>query len=911
MTYEAQIGRVIPLGRVGENEITEVAFDYSCWLDAYGEGEFRLVHRRNCDSAALPIEIAAEGGRITWTLTEADTAAQGEGEAQLTYFASSGKIKKSAIYKTMTTRSLTSGENTPQPYRGFVDTVLAAAQTAETAAAAAQAAQTGAETAQAAAEGVVYEAAESAAALLRETNVLHGLVDYGYDEHQTLKENPDSGVHVNRMGADRLWMRTVLSSSNPPGYTTRVKISGDIARAATNADVDAWSEGIILEGGRTYRATMTLVSGTVTPPEGTTLPSLSIYPVGSHNSVGTAARVDNRVYYRTYTVPEGGAEVNLAIYVNARIVLDKAQYIVTLEDITEGLDAHSLREDVDRIDAARPENNAYTRKLGRMVGLFKTPAETVSGTMPRQNGVVGETEYYDEGTVIPAVVYSSVWSEGRDVYRNLTLETYYSMLANPASELYTKNSTDLGLKMAHAYYGGVCSSYVSWACGFGPYWTSSAMNSFLPDKELDSFEELEVGDILWHTGHVSMISQVLTDSEGRVRYVDVSEQAGVTFQTTRRSIENFVTWAKNNGYKVKVNPNGTRINRVTDAAFDPNVIFERGNNTYLTVQELSDEDFAGAWFYIPNHDTVYARKNGRAWTPIALSGVTAKTVNGTTVYDLSGAISDEVPHSTNGGTSNGVTFTYNGNGTFNVNGTASGTAFLRLVNSDSQLPDGMVVGGTYSLEYSTTDPDVELKVYKYVNGTYTTPAIATLTADGTFTIPEDATGLQIRLSVASGKTANNATVSVKVHGSYTGDYEFAEREDAEKTCLIRVIDTGTADLTDDTLTLAGWSANCRPVSWILLQVSTTDSPYTPRYHLPEGYKGSFMNGNNRGSIDAAGENAYTIDFAEAGFAPAEGTAYMVWLEYDTGLGYKQAFSNIQGDPDPDPDPGPDPDEEED
>lgn len=147
MTYEAQIGRVIPLGRVGENEITEVAFDYSCWIDAYGEGEFRLVHRRNCDSAALPIEIAAEGGRITWTLTEADTAAQGEGEAQLTYYASSGKIKKSAIYKTMTTRSLTSGENTPQPYRGFVDTVLAAAQEAETAAAAAQTAKTGAEAA--------------------------------------------------------------------------------------------------------------------------------------------------------------------------------------------------------------------------------------------------------------------------------------------------------------------------------------------------------------------------------------------------------------------------------------------------------------------------------------------------------------------------------------------------------------------------------------------------------------------------------------------------------------------------------------------------------------------------------------------------------------------------------------------
>lgn len=127
MIYNASPGSTIPLGYLGENLVEAVVFDRACWLQEYGPGTFELVHKRSHDSAPQPVVLSVSGGAVTWTLTEADTAYRGVGEAQLLFYTPDGKLKKSEIYQTVTARSLTSPESPPEPIEGWVEQVLAAA----------------------------------------------------------------------------------------------------------------------------------------------------------------------------------------------------------------------------------------------------------------------------------------------------------------------------------------------------------------------------------------------------------------------------------------------------------------------------------------------------------------------------------------------------------------------------------------------------------------------------------------------------------------------------------------------------------------------------------------------------------------------------------------------------------------
>ena len=131
MIYTAVPGRAIPLGYVGENRIEAVVFDRTSWVEEYGPGTIELLHRRRQDTDPLPVLVDVEGGVVTWTVTESDTAYRGGGECQLTYFSADGKIKKSEIWQTLTQRSLTSPTDPPPPMQAWIEAVLAAGAAAQ------------------------------------------------------------------------------------------------------------------------------------------------------------------------------------------------------------------------------------------------------------------------------------------------------------------------------------------------------------------------------------------------------------------------------------------------------------------------------------------------------------------------------------------------------------------------------------------------------------------------------------------------------------------------------------------------------------------------------------------------------------------------------------------------------------
>lgn len=125
----------VPLGRLGEQNVTEVAFDISDWLTEYGEGgDVVLLIQRPGDSAAYPVEPEAADGLAVYSLTDADTQYAGKGKMQLRYSVGGEIVKKSQIYSTITLQALDGSGEVPEPWQSWVDELTELKNDAEAAA---------------------------------------------------------------------------------------------------------------------------------------------------------------------------------------------------------------------------------------------------------------------------------------------------------------------------------------------------------------------------------------------------------------------------------------------------------------------------------------------------------------------------------------------------------------------------------------------------------------------------------------------------------------------------------------------------------------------------------------------------------------------------------------------------------
>lgn len=110
----------IPLGRAGENEYTEIAFDISAWQREFTINSINLLIQRPTDGEAYPADVTIEGVYAVHTLTSADLAYPGIGKCQLQML-SGTVIAKTRIYSTLCNCSLdVSGGDAPTPWAGVV-----------------------------------------------------------------------------------------------------------------------------------------------------------------------------------------------------------------------------------------------------------------------------------------------------------------------------------------------------------------------------------------------------------------------------------------------------------------------------------------------------------------------------------------------------------------------------------------------------------------------------------------------------------------------------------------------------------------------------------------------------------------------------------------------------------------------
>lgn len=114
-------GKLIMLGKQGENLAREVIFDVSGVRAEFGDGTFRLSAKRPGEANAYPATVTETGDTVVWALTGADTQNAGRGQCELAYYAGETRLK-TWTYDTAIAKSLTGSPKT-DPYDEFLDEV--------------------------------------------------------------------------------------------------------------------------------------------------------------------------------------------------------------------------------------------------------------------------------------------------------------------------------------------------------------------------------------------------------------------------------------------------------------------------------------------------------------------------------------------------------------------------------------------------------------------------------------------------------------------------------------------------------------------------------------------------------------------------------------------------------------------
>lgn len=125
MIYNVEKAGYILLGRCGESHARiTVEIDISDYIEKWPDGVVTLWHRRHGEGMIYPVAAELQGGHLIWVPSKADTARDGEGEAEVRVTLGDTTVK-SKILHTVVEKSLTGQEvDTPEASKDWVDKVL-------------------------------------------------------------------------------------------------------------------------------------------------------------------------------------------------------------------------------------------------------------------------------------------------------------------------------------------------------------------------------------------------------------------------------------------------------------------------------------------------------------------------------------------------------------------------------------------------------------------------------------------------------------------------------------------------------------------------------------------------------------------------------------------------------------------
>lgn len=138
ITYSVDnLPRKIVYNHGGENLVTEYAFDFSPWVEAWGDGAFFIKVERPDGEVYVAAGVQIEDNIATWKITNVETAIPGTGRCELN-FTVDETHKKSAVIPTYCSKPLPYEGEVPSAYEDWMVEIGELAHEAQTAAESAQ-----------------------------------------------------------------------------------------------------------------------------------------------------------------------------------------------------------------------------------------------------------------------------------------------------------------------------------------------------------------------------------------------------------------------------------------------------------------------------------------------------------------------------------------------------------------------------------------------------------------------------------------------------------------------------------------------------------------------------------------------------------------------------------------------------
>ena len=152
---------------------------------------------------------------------------------------------------------------------------------------------------------------------------------------------------------------------------------------------------------------------------------------------------------------------------------------------------------------------------------------------------------YNVGTYLPdttykGMIYSSVKETGTYVGSNVSFHTFMTAIHNPRSRIYTDRVDESPYhgKNCRSYYGTVCSDLVSYALGvnYGSY--DFVASDEMEELDYSNVDGFHIADVLWRSGHVAFITDIVRNQNDSVVSIEVSEalQNGCKKRSVTRSV---------------------------------------------------------------------------------------------------------------------------------------------------------------------------------------------------------------------------------------------------------------------------------------------------------------------------------------------------------------------------------------
>ena len=179
-------------------------------------------------------------------------------------------------------------------------------------------------------------------------------------------------------------------------------------------------------------------------------------------------------------------------------------------------------------------------------------------------------------------------------------------------------------------------------------------------------------------------------------------------------------------------------------------------------------------------------------------------------------------------TASGVTFAWSGQ-TCTVTGTATAGTYDNIIASMSDVPAYLTPGKSYRLIFDPTDANIKLELWKYVNGSSSATFVGRYGESRVITIPEEITGIVLRLFVASGSTVNGSVTPKLIDDKNLDLRENVSAIDTDLTEIHAELDTLSSDVGDvsdasDTIqSMVKSMIKCGCIDWLDTMTKTSET----------------------------------------------------------------------------------------